>query len=101
MLQFFIANPMLDSAHIGPMIDYIHQQRFVSQDVFVAPGVVERRGPPQPNFTMKGRTPASLLRQVEAWHRTLTKTEQPQARMAALGDSTASSSSKGPSGAAI
>ena len=32
---------------------------------------------------MKGRTPASLLRQVEAWHRTLAKTEQPQAGMAA------------------
>jgi len=80
VLQFFIANPMLDLAHAGPIIDYIHQQRFTSQDVFVAAGVVERRGPPQPNFTMKGRTPASLLRQVEAWHRTLTKTQQPQAQ---------------------
>lgn len=79
VLQFFIVNPMLDLTHIGPIIDYIEQQRFVSQDVFVAPGVVERRGPPQPNFTIKGRTPASLLRQVEAWHRTLAKTEQPKA----------------------
>jgi hypothetical protein len=79
VLQFFIANPMLDSAHVGPIIDYIHQQRFVAQDVFVAPGVVERRGPAQPNFTMRGRTPASLLRQVEAWHRTLAKREQPKA----------------------
>jgi len=80
VLQFFIANPMLDLAHVGPIIDYVNQRRFMSQDVFVAPGVVERRGPPQPNFTMKGRTPASLLRQVEAWHRTLTKTQQPQAQ---------------------
>jgi hypothetical protein len=79
VLQFFIANPMLDLAQLGPILDYIHQQRFVSQDVFVAPGVVERRGPPQPYFTMKGRTPASLLRQAEAWHRTLAKTEQPKA----------------------
>jgi hypothetical protein len=79
VLQFCIANPMLDLAHVGPIIDYIEQQRFVSQDVFVAPGVVERRGPPQPNFTIKGRTPASLLRQVEAWHRTLAKSEQPKA----------------------
>jgi hypothetical protein len=79
VLQFFIANPMLDLAHIGPIIDYIHHQRFVSQDVFVAPGVVERRGPAQPNFTMKGRTPASLLRQVEEWHRTLARAEQPKA----------------------
>lgn len=79
VLHFFIANPMLDLAHVGPIIDYIHQQRFVSQDVFVAPGVVERKGPAQPCFTMKGRTPASLLRQVESWHRTLAKTEQPKA----------------------
>jgi hypothetical protein len=79
VLQFFIANPMLDLVHVGPIIDYIEQQRFVSQDVFVGPGVVERRGPAQPNFTMKGRTPAALLRQVEAWHRTLAKTEQPKA----------------------
>jgi hypothetical protein len=79
VLQFFIANPMLDLAHIGPIIDYIEQQRFVSQEVFVAPGVVERRGPVQPNFTMKGRTPASLLRQVESWHRTLAKVQQPKA----------------------
>jgi hypothetical protein len=28
---------------------------------------------------MKGRTPASLLRQVRAWHRTLAKVEQPKA----------------------
>lgn len=79
VLQFFIANPMLDLVHIGPILDYIEQERFVSQDVFVAPGVIERRGPPQPNFTMKGRTPASLLRQVEAWHRTLAKVDQPKA----------------------
>lgn len=83
VLQFFIANPMLDLARIGPIIDYIHHQRFVPQEVFVAPGaargVAERRGPPQPNFTMKGRTPASLLRQVESWHRTLAKVEQPRA----------------------
>ena len=79
VLQFFIANPMLDLVHVGPIIDYINHQRFASQDVFVAPGVVERRGPAQPNLTMKGRTPESLLRQVEAWHQTLAKTEQPKA----------------------
>jgi hypothetical protein len=38
VLQFFVANPMLDLAQIGPIIDDIHQQRFMSQDVFVAPG---------------------------------------------------------------
>ncbi len=79
VFQFFIANPMLDLAQVGPLIDYIHQQRFVSQDGFIAPGVVERRGPAQPNFTMKGRTPASLLRQVDSWHKSLAKVQQPKA----------------------
>ncbi len=73
VLQFFIAHPMLDMAHVGPIVDFIHQQRFVSQDRFVPPGHIERNGPTQPNFTMKGRTPESLLRQVEAWHGSLAK----------------------------
>ena len=72
-------HPELDLAHVGPIIDYIQHQRFVAQDVIIAHGVVERRGPAQPNFTMKGRTPASLLRQVDAWHRTLARIEQPKA----------------------
>lgn len=76
VLQFFIDNPMLDLAQVGPIIDYIYHQRFVSVDVFVAPGVLEARGPVQPNFTMKGRTPASLLRQVGTWHRHLARTTQ-------------------------
>lgn len=79
VIAFLVAHPMLDLAQVGPIIDYVHQQRFVPQNVFVAPGVVERRGPAQPNFTMKGRTPASLLRQVEVWHRTLAKVQQPKA----------------------
>ena len=79
VMQFFVANPMLDLAQVGPIIDYIYRQRFESQDVFVGPGVVERRPPAKPNFSMKGRTPASLLRQVESWHRALAKTEQPRA----------------------
>lgn len=73
VVQFFIAHPLLDLAHVGPIVDYIHQQRFVSHDVFVAPGRIERQLPAQPNFTMKGRTPAALLRQVEAWHGALAK----------------------------
>jgi hypothetical protein len=85
VLRFFIANPMLDTAHIGPIIDFIHDQRFVSRDVFVAPGVVERKQPPQPNFTMKGRSATSLLRQVATWHRTLAKIQQPRAEWVASG----------------
>ncbi|HEY1376017.1 MAG TPA: PcfJ domain-containing protein [Gemmataceae bacterium] len=85
VLRFFVANPMLDLAHVGPIIDYVEHQRFAPQDAFAAPGVVERRGPAQPNFTMKGRTPASLLRQVGAWHRALAKARQPKAEWPSSG----------------
>jgi PcfJ-like protein len=78
VLRFFIANPMLDSTHVGPIIDYINFQRFVSRNPLPPPCNAERRGPAQPNFTMKGRSPASLLRQVAAWHRTLANVEQPK-----------------------
>ena len=73
VIRFFIDNPMLDLAHVGPIIDYLYDQRFVEREEFVAAGVFERRPPAQPNLTMKGRNPASLLRQVEQWHRKLGK----------------------------
>ena len=73
VIRFFIDNPMLDLVHVGPIIDYLHDQRFVSREEFVAAGVFERRPPAQPNLTMKGRNPATLLRQVEQWHRQLGK----------------------------
>jgi hypothetical protein len=79
VLHWLIEHPMLDQAQVGPIVDYIHHRRFVSPDVFIAPGVIERRDPPQPNFMMKGRTPEALLRQVEEWHRQLTHVSQPAA----------------------
>jgi hypothetical protein len=45
----------------------------------VAQGVIERRGPPQPNLVMGGRTAAALVRQVDAWHRQLARMDQPVA----------------------
>lgn len=71
VVRFFIENPMLDTALVGPIIDYLHNQRFVQREEFIAAGVIERRPPPQPNLSMKGRNPNTLLRQVERWHRQL------------------------------
>ncbi|WP_197231302.1 PcfJ domain-containing protein [Novipirellula artificiosorum] len=71
VLRWLMEQSMLDLVQIGPMLDYIHHQRFVPQRVF---GILEDHENPQPaepNFTMKGRTANSLLRQVEAWHRAL------------------------------
>jgi hypothetical protein len=49
---------MLDLAQIGPVVDYIQW----------------RRGE-QPDFSMKGRTPGALLRDVEGWHTQLHRTK--------------------------
>jgi len=66
--RFFIANPMLDLRHAGPIIDFLAFQKFETQEVMIGPGEAEIRQPTQPNLTMTRRTPESLLRQVEAWH---------------------------------
>ncbi len=73
VIRFFIANPMLDVSHVHPIIDFIWNQKFQNQRIFVERGVAEEIDPPQPNFSMKGRTPKALLQQVNDWHRQLGK----------------------------
>lgn len=74
VIRWLTAHPALDYIHHGPIIDYLHDQRFVPS----VPNPFSRvRGqprqrllkPPQPNLSMTGRTPESLLRSVEAWHK--------------------------------
>lgn len=71
VIRFFVANPLLDRQHVGPIIDYLHAQKFETREVMVGPGQVEVRSPPQPGLTMRGRTATTLLDQVERWHREL------------------------------
>ena len=73
VIRWFIVNPMLDTAHVGPIIDYLQNQRYAGRRIFVGPGVVEERGPEQPNMSMKNRDPDALLKAVAAWHKKLGK----------------------------
>jgi len=73
LLRFFIRNPMLDTVHIGPIIDYVWGQRYENRIIFVERGVAQEIGPPQPNFSMRGRTAEALLRAVARWHGQLAK----------------------------
>lgn len=73
VIRFFIKNPMLDTVHVNPIIDYIGNKKFENRRVFVERGVARDEGPEQPNFSMKGRTVTSLLKDVENWHRLLGK----------------------------
>lgn len=75
VIRFLIDNPLLDRSHVGPIVDFLHAQKFRSEEVPVRPGVVEPRPPPQPNLFMRGRTAQTLLDQVERWHRHLGRAE--------------------------
>lgn len=74
VIRFFVANPMLDVVHYAPIVDYINNQRFATPDPYE--GVILR--PAQPNFCMTGRTPDSLLAQVDAWHKNISKANRGQ-----------------------
>lgn len=65
--MFLIANAGdVDPVQIGPMIDYIQAVRHER----IQDGMIEF-GPPQPAFSMKGRTVQSMLRLMREWHRSL------------------------------
>jgi hypothetical protein len=77
VIRWFIQNPMFDPAQIGPLIDYIHRQKYELHEVVTGPDRTEVR-PPDSDFSMKGRTAASLLREMHQWHAQLRKeTEKP------------------------
>lgn len=71
VIRFFVANPLLDRQHVGPIVDYLNAQKFEVREVMLGPGRVEVQLPPQPGLTMRGRTAETLLAQVERWHREL------------------------------
>jgi len=71
---FFIMHAQeIDPAQIGPIIDYIQAVRHDHIQVETQDGTMQI-GPPQPAFSMKGRTVPSLLRLMQEWHRSLGST---------------------------
>lgn len=75
-LRWLVAHPNVPMAQIGPLVDYLHHQRFVGERHGPA-GVLQ---PAQPNLTMKGREPIRLIREMEAWHRALANDNRQQTR---------------------
>ncbi|WP_435018210.1 PcfJ domain-containing protein [Tundrisphaera sp. TA3] len=69
VVRFFAHHPDFDLDQVGPVVEYLHHQRFVFQEAFAGGGEWFDLGPPQPDLTMKGRTPRSLIRQSREWHR--------------------------------
>jgi hypothetical protein len=68
---FLIANSAsIEVAQVGPIIDFLHAIRHQRVAVDTGAGIV-MRDPPQPGFSMKGRTVRSVLRLMEQWHQSL------------------------------
>ncbi len=68
---FLIANAsIVDPPQIGPMIDFIQAIRHDRVAMETPDGMVEL-DPPQPAFSIKGRTVQSILRLMQDWHRSL------------------------------
>ena len=73
VIRFFVRNPGLDLAQVGPIIDFIQHHKYERQQVFLANGETRWLPAPQPNFSMQKRTLRALQVQVEEWHRRLGK----------------------------
>ena len=73
VIRFFIANPLLDRRHAGPIVDYIHDQKYEAIQVVGEDGAVVVHPPPQPNLSMRGRSATALLTAVDRWHGELGK----------------------------
>ena len=67
VIHFLARQSMLDPSWIGPIVDYIQQQKYVPQEIAHPDGKVEQMPPPQPNFSMKSRSILKLLRNVDSW----------------------------------
>ncbi|MBX7185555.1 MAG: PcfJ domain-containing protein [Vicinamibacteria bacterium] len=70
LLLLVAARSKLELHQVGPMVDFIHAIRHhrVEAQGEHGPIIIE---PPRPDFSLRGRTLASLQRLVAAWHRGL------------------------------
>ena len=75
VVLFLVNNAMMDPDCVGPLVDYVYNMKFAPRRVVQEEGGVEEAPPPQPHFTMKGRSATKLLRQVDAWHGHLNREE--------------------------
>lgn len=75
VIRSLVEHPMLDTRQIGPIFDFIHHQKFEPQPMEVISGQITIQ-PLNPDFSMCGRTPLSLLTQMREWHIGLRKGTQ-------------------------
>jgi hypothetical protein len=67
VLLFFANHPEMDRSWVIPIIDFIQASKFAGEPIVTAHGAGQRQAP-WPDFSIKGRTPASMMRLVREWH---------------------------------
>lgn len=73
VVHWLVRNPMLDPDLVGPIVDYIQSRKFDPQEIALPGGGVRIDDPPEPNFSMKSRSPLKLVGKVEEWHSLLAR----------------------------
>lgn len=73
VIRFFIRHPELELSQVGPIVDFIHHQKFEGLQVVLGDGETRWLPPPQPNLSMQKRTLRALHAQVDQWHHRLSK----------------------------
>jgi hypothetical protein len=76
VLRFCVNHPRLDLAKVRSIVYFLHQQKFATREGVTPEGVFGTLPPPQPEYSLKGRTVASLLRQAEEWERQVEEEKQ-------------------------
>lgn len=72
--RFLIANTgTIRREQVAPLIDFLDGIRHERIEVETPDGL-EVRDPPEPDFSLKGRTARSVLRRMHEWHRSLGRT---------------------------
>jgi PcfJ-like protein len=77
LLHFFVNHRSFDLAQVGPVVDFLQHQKFERREGVSPEGVFCKLPPLRPDYSMKGRTVASVLRQVEEWHKELGRDTRP------------------------
>ena len=54
VLHFFVNEPTLDPLHVGPIVDYLNDQRFVPQEIFTEERDLGQPGPPPAQVDHEG-----------------------------------------------
>ncbi|MCP4137875.1 MAG: hypothetical protein GY754_43335 [bacterium] len=73
VIHFFINSPELETSDVNPIVDFLYHTKLDKKEVFTNTGIVYL-DPPDPGFSMKGRTFFSIMRLVEKWHKELALT---------------------------